>query len=145
MVQNRQIGFEIKTISNLIKRELNQQAFQNASEAMTGMQGWLVRYLYQRREEDVFQRDLEREFHIRRSTVTGILQGMEKNGLIRRTPVKSDARLKKIVLTDKAVSMHEAIAMEIVRMEDRLKQGLSQQELATLFALLDRIKANLEG
>ena len=35
----------------------------------------------------MFQRDVEAEFNIRRSTATGILQLMEKNGFLLREPV----------------------------------------------------------
>ena len=51
---------------------------------------------------DIYQKDVEKEFQIRRSTATGTLQILEKNGFIRREPVKQDARLKKLVPTDKA-------------------------------------------
>ena len=36
-----------------------------------------------------------------RSTVTGVVKLMERKGLIRRESVSSDARLKKLVLTEK--------------------------------------------
>ena len=45
------------------------------------MHGYLIRYLYENRERDVFQRDLEKKFSISRSAVTATLQLMEKNGL----------------------------------------------------------------
>ena len=63
------------------------------------MQGWIIGYLYQNRDKEVFQRDIQEQFSIRRSTVTGILQLMEKNGLITRSSVERDARLKKLELT----------------------------------------------
>ena len=49
-----------------------------------------------------FKLFIEKQFDIRRSTVTNILQGMEKQELIIRKSVNNDARLKMILLTDKA-------------------------------------------
>ena len=44
-----------------------------------------------------------------RSTVTGVVKLMERKGLIRRESVSSDARLKKLVLTEKGISAHRTM------------------------------------
>src|SRR5699024_12075049 len=59
--------------------------------------------------DNVYQRDIEKEFNIRRSTEINILKTMEKNNLIWRKSVKSDSRLKRIILSDKAKEMQDAI------------------------------------
>ena len=58
---------------------------------------------------DVYQKDIEEEFRIRKSTVTGILKLLEKNGFIRRESVPQDARLKRIVPTARAESLRPQI------------------------------------
>ena len=73
------------------------------------MQRWVIGYLSEHEGKDVFQRDLEEEFSVRRSTATGILQLMEKNELITREPVSHDARLKKLVLTPKAIEIQKRL------------------------------------
>ncbi len=92
---------------------------------------------------DVFQRDLEARFNIRRSTATGILKLMEKNGLIVRETVEYDARLKRLVLTEKAVKLHETIVREIDIIENTMRQGLSQEEFDSFFNTIEKIKKNL--
>ena len=95
----RHIGREIKALNNQIKRVMDSRLGQFApnDDGPTGVQGMIIGYLYYRRDQDVYQRDVEAEFHIRRSTATGILQLLEKKGVIERLPVPSDARLKKLV------------------------------------------------
>ena len=44
---------------------------------------------------DVYQKDIESFFKLRRSTVSSQLDTLEKKGLIQRVPVSHDARLKK--------------------------------------------------
>ncbi len=81
------IGYEIKNLSNLVKRRIIEETSKSNLDGLTGMQGWIIGYVYRHSDHnDVFQRDLEKEFNIRRSTATGILQLMEKNGLINREP-----------------------------------------------------------
>lgn len=145
MEKKRLIGFEIKTVSNMIKRKLINCPTVVETDKLTGMHGWIIGYLYDRRDQcEIFQRDLENDFSIRRSTVTGILQLMEKNGLIIREPVDYDKRLKKLTLTPKAVEKHEKLMKEIDTIEACIAKGLTGDEINTLLALLDRIKRNLE-
>lgn len=103
----------------------------------------VVEYLYENRERDVFQRDLEGEFMIRRSTVTGILQGMERRGMICRQAVERDARLKKLILTDKGLAVHKHVAESLSQIEARALAGLSEEEILLFRRTLEKIKRNL--
>lgn len=116
---------------------------QSGCEGTTAYHGRIIGYLFEKRESDVFQKDIENRFGIRRSTVTKLLQLMESNGLITRTAVVSDARLKKITLTDKAISMHEHFRNEIDSFEERISKGLSDEEKEEFFRLTDKIYNNL--
>ena len=93
------IPAQLRRVNNLIFRKIGQIARTNGVEAVTPMHGWIMEYLYRHSETPVFQRDIEREFSITRSTVTNILQLMERKGYIARQSVEQDARLKQLVLT----------------------------------------------
>ena len=88
------IPAQLRRVNNLIFRKIGQIARTNGVEAVTPMHGWIMEYLYRHAETPVFQRDIEREFSITRSTVTNILQLMERKGYIARQSVAQDARLK---------------------------------------------------
>lgn len=113
------------------------------SDGTTAYHGRIIGYLYGHRDTDVFQRDIESHFGIRRSTVTKVLQAMESNGLITRTAVLSDARLKKITLTRKAEDMHEHFRNEIDSFEEMLCTGLTAEELERFFSVTEKIYYNL--
>lgn len=137
------MGFAVKALSNQIKRLMSSQSCAD-DEALTGMQLAVVGYVGDRLgREDVFQRDLELEFNIRRSTATGILQLMEKNGLIRREPVVHDARLKKIVLTEKGFEVRHRANVRMVEMEERLTKGLTSEELRAFFQTIRKMYENI--
>lgn len=140
----RNIGAQLRIVTNLIKRAINNRIQALGPDTPPGLQGFLIGYLHERRDRDVFQRDLEAEFKVRRSSATGVLQLMEKNGLITRVPVDYDARLKKIVLTEKAIQYHDRIADCIRTVEAHVSQGLTQGEKDELFAVMNKIKRNLE-
>jgi DNA-binding MarR family transcriptional regulator len=143
--KKRTIGFEIKTVSNLIKRRIDEIVAVNSDHEITGMQGWIIAYLYDNTEhQDIFQRDLEKEFRIRRSTATGILQLLEKKQYIVRVPVDHDARLKKLVLTPKARELHEKIDSQIEEFDNRLESVLTKEEVDILFGILGKIRKTVE-
>ena len=140
-----EIGFQIHRLHILCKRLVDQQAFQDMSEKPTKTQTWVMGYLYENRNRDVFQRDIQEQFGVRRSTVTGILQLMEKNGWITRQSVGEDARLKKIQLTPQAVELHERVGECIRKTEEQLSQGLSPEEKQEFFRLCGKIRCNAES
>lgn len=143
MYDERHIGFEIRTLSNLIKRKVDNFVSRKYIDNITGIHSWVIGYIYKNSDKDIFQRDIEEEFSIRRSTATTILQLMEKNNLIVRKSVDYDARLKKIELTDKAIKVHEMVREDILKLEAQLVQGLTKEEISSFFNIIDKIKGNL--
>ncbi len=104
---NDRIGAEIGMLHNLLRRQMACMTEKSANSAnVTGMQAMIVHHLILREKEgDLFQKDIESAFQMRRSTATGILQLMEQHGILRREPVAHDGRLKRLVLTDRARAM----------------------------------------
>lgn len=139
------IGFRIKAINNMIRRKLDIRFAEAGLDELTGMQGPLLGYLDDNtRERDVFQKDLEKEFNIRRSTATVMLQNLEQKGYLVRESVDSDARLKRIVLTDKARVVNREIRKQIDAFNQELEGGLTPEEKEIFLRISDKIIKNLE-
>lgn len=142
MYKNRDAGRVIGIISNQIKRQLDGVISQ---DALTGMQGRFLHFILSHSsEQDVFQKDLEEEFNLRRSTATGILQLMEKGGLLYRESVDYDARLKRIVVTQKGEQQKAQVEESIRALEERLQRGISEADLAVFFRVMKQMSKNLE-
>ena len=90
---------------------------------------------------DIFQKDIEREFHIRPSSVSSVLSTMEENGYIHRICGCPDGRLKKLVLTDKARALQSDITRSMQEVESELGAFLSDEERRTLAALLFKLSS----
>ncbi len=140
----RRLGFEIHRASKLVKRYLDNDATKLYVDKMTGTHGWAIGYFYHNKDRDIFQKDFEQEFNIRRSTASNILALMEKNGLIIRESVPYDARLKKITLTQKAIDIHNIVEGAFEKLEDTIQKGITPEELAIFYRVLDKINNNLE-
>ena len=138
------IAAQIRRVDNLIFRKIN--AFTRAHEVERGtpMHGWIVEYLYCNQDHPVFQRDIERDFSITRSTVTNILQLMEKKGYIERQSVPQDARLKMLVLTEKGREFHEKTMQALRQTDEFVSSLLTAEEEAELLRLLNKLKDGLQ-
>ena len=144
MKRENEIGFVVRRLSNLIKRDVEKSKVRLGLDPMSDVNGWAIGYLYDNRDRDIFQKDFENKFSIRPSTASNILKTMEQKGFIERVSVEADARLKKIVLTDKAVNLHKKVIKEINDREDRLKTDISAEELEIFFRVMGKLTANME-
>lgn len=142
-LEERRIGPAVRRLNNLIKREADKSTVKQQIDNLTGLHGWVIRYISEQ-EGPVFQRDLERRFSCRRSTMSTVLSLMEKNGLIERKRSESDARLKQLVLTERAKKVHECAHADMLRLEKLLTNGIEKSELDIFFKVIDKIKQNIE-
>ncbi|MDY4397738.1 MAG: MarR family transcriptional regulator, partial [Eubacteriales bacterium] len=92
----------------------------------------------------VYQKDIEAEFNIRRSTATRLLQAMEHKNLIMREPEENDGRLKRIRLTNKAMERSREVLDRISCIERQLVEGITAEEMKVLHSVCQRIRQNAE-
>ena len=76
--------------------------------------------------------------------MSNIIMRMEKKGFLVRVPVEYDARLKKLILTEKGWEIHATMESAVTDAEKKLTRGLSEEEIELLFSLLGRLRRNLE-
>lgn len=110
---------------------------------LSAMQYGIILYICNSGKENIYQKDIQQVFELRRPSATNILQKMERQGLITRAAVNRDARLKKIFLTDAARALYEDANADITRIESQIINGLSKEELHTFFSVLSKIKSNI--
>lgn len=135
---------QMRRVNNLILRKTNQYMRENSVDEVTPMHGWILGYLYMHRDEEIFQRDIEREFSITRSTVTNILQLMERKGYIVRRGVPRDARLKQLELTDEGARIHERTMCAMHQTEEFVHGLLTEDEKAEMLRLLGKLHRGLK-
>lgn len=92
---NKHFGALLSHTSRMLRRAMDTRIAAEVTPELTGVRGMLLGEIICANNEnrDVYQRDVEQWFHIRRSSVTAILQGMEQDGFITRCSVEKDARL----------------------------------------------------
>lgn len=146
MVTVPQHAYQVGLLACIVNR-LHQVALDMPSEniprGMTASQLITIGFLYFSRQGDVYQRDIESFFKLRRSTVSSQLNTLERKGLIQRVPVPHDARLKKLVLTEEGLKVSDEVLRRLNAINDLMIQGLDPEEVRQLTQLLCKLEKNL--
>ncbi len=88
--------------------------------------------------------EIGRYLEIAPTTMTGVLDRMESNDLIRRVPDPQDARATRLELTETGQTIHTAIANQNILNTTAMLSALSADERAQYLAMTARIAARIE-
>ena len=142
-IRNMHTGRLVRMLNHQLKRNQKPEEAVEDDE-LTPMQRHILNYIVlETLHRDIYQKNLEEEFQVRKSTVSGILKLIEKNGFIYRESVKEDARLKRILPTKKAEALRPSILEHIHETEIRMTEGVSEQDLFLCKKVLYQMCQNL--
>lgn len=141
-INQMHMGKLIHMLSHEMKR--NHPIDKVVIEDLTIMQKHILKYiLLETMHRDLYQKDIEEEFQIRKSTVTGYVQLMEKNGFLIRESDKEDARKKRLVPTAKAEKLRVKILEDINQIEKIMVEGIKEEDVTTCKQVLYHVLENL--
>ena len=137
---------EICCVANLIRKEFDNLVFGSvySEDRITRMNIWIIDYIYDKRGEDVFQKDIERKMSITRSTASKIIDLMVQKKLVERSAVEYDARLKRLTLTPKALKLRDEMEKNSKKVYEKVMAGFSEEEEQLLLSYILRIKGNMD-
>lgn len=131
-------------------RDLNIQIFKNVNKRhkelgidITPIQGTIIMAIYENNEA-LCQKNLEAFVSCNKSTLSSILDTMEKKELIQRSNDEFDTRKKIILLTKKSKDLIEKIAEDKIELEKKMCRGFTVKEKEMLIKYLNQMLENLE-
>ena len=142
-IKRKHVPQAIRRLDLMMGRNLEARMKEEGIDEMTLGHGWCIHYLYENQEKNIYQKDLEKQFGLCRSSVTNTIQVMEKKGYLKREMVEEDARLKKVILTDKGLNHHKKMETIIGGLNEKTLQGITDEELESFFRVINKLEANL--
>jgi MarR family transcriptional repressor of mepA len=136
---------ELKILNNKIKRAADASIPSELKDEVTEVQCRVLGFLIHHADRDTFQRDVEADFSITRATASKLLAGMEHAGLITRSAVSGDARLKKLEPTARGTAIFSRMREGMMAFEESTTENFSPEERKTLLSLLRKLEENLDG
>ncbi|MHA2006717.1 MAG: MarR family winged helix-turn-helix transcriptional regulator [Promethearchaeota archaeon] len=128
-------------IHDIDKKFENLQRRNIKNENLTTSQYFVLRQLWEA-EVDLKFKDLAKACNCSRSTITGVIDTMEKKGLVKRMPHPTDRRSLLVKLTNKGKALKESTPT-LESLTDNCCQGINMEELKTLITLLKRVSRSL--
>lgn len=144
-MQKYKVLYDIKLLENLIVRTfVNDMMLQTEKNKIfpTPTQMQIIEYIMEAKEE-VYQKDLENVLNLRRATVSGVLQTMEKNDLIKRISSDKDARVKKIILNDSTKKLFLEHKNKLEEIEKLIIENIKEDDLNIFSTVLRTMKDNI--
>ncbi len=143
-MNEKSISLEIKKIDSLIVRKI---IFYNKDSIyqLTPAQIVIIKYLIKNKNNIVYQKDIEKKLGLRKSTISGILSTMIKNGIITRTESTNDLRSKEIKLTDKGLKLDKVMKKKALEFENLLQKNIDPKDLEIFYKVTNQIQDNLRG
>lgn len=138
-MSNDKVAILIKKAALVIEKLSNHVL---APYDLTHTQYKILMLLYRNPGWPIRQIDIEAHFAMTNPTVTGIIQNLEKKGLVQRIQNPDDRRSKLLTLTEQAVSMEKELRALGESLEKQVTEKLTEDESQQLIVLLKKILAN---
>jgi MarR family transcriptional regulator for hemolysin len=91
------------------------------------------------------QRELAEAVGIEAPTLTHHLRRLERDGLVSRSRDPDNLRVQRVELTEAGDAMFFQLLGAVHAFDRRLRNGVSQEQVAVLEELLGRLHLNIEG
>lgn len=102
----------------------------------------IIAYIFSK-NDDVYQKDIEKNLNLRRATLSGILNTMEKNDLLYRVVSDSDSRSRKIILNKKTKEIFKKKREKLREVENILIEGIDEVDLNNFLNTIKKMKENI--
>lgn len=132
----KRISIQIRKASLVFEKYANQLLL---PYDLTVSQFKILMLLLRSKEGGLHQTDLERCFCMTNPTVTGLVQNLEKKGLICRKTDPEDKRSKLLTPSAHALAVKEELFALSDQLEARMTENLTEEECSLLRGLLAKI------
>jgi DNA-binding MarR family transcriptional regulator len=138
----RSIFLLIKWTSKAFRRKLN-RSFAEAGHNVTSEQWRILRCLWQK--DGQRQQDLANVVHKDKTSITRLVDCMEKRDLVVRIPDRLDRRQNLIYLTNKGKTLQEELMRIVQKVSEEAQQGVTLEGLDTFKEVLTKLHDNLSN
>ncbi|MEG0977076.1 MAG: MarR family transcriptional regulator [Bacilli bacterium] len=140
-MDQKKFGYWIKYIYNSFEKSKNKSL---EILDITSSQADVLMYLLHNKDEVLNQKDLEKEFNLKNSTINGILNRLEnKNFIVRKTNDK-DGRFKDIYLTELSFNAKEEIINRMKELNKDIFKEVSEEDICTFFKVVKKVSKNMK-
>lgn len=134
---------KINKVSTKVKREITNLKKLHDIDELSGENGRVLGFIYHNKEK-IYQKDIEKEFGITRSTASNTISLLEKKGFLKRNSSEEDQRLKSLVLTEKGINHVKIVSYELSKFDKEIEDNFTDDELNQFISYLEKLEKILD-
>ena len=134
---------KINKVSTKVKREITNLKKLHDIDELSGENGRVLGFIYHNKEK-IYQKDIEKEFGITRSTASNTTSLLEKKGFLKRNNSEEDQRLKSLVLTEKGINHVKIVSYELSKFDKEIEDNFTDDELNQFISYLEKLEKILD-
>lgn len=138
------LDYCVSFVTNLASKKLSESLNSKLIKHNVTKSQWIALY-YINREKSISQKNLATLMGAKESTVTGILNRVEKEDLIMRTEDKKDKRKNLLSLTEKGQELTEKLTDIAQEFRDACLEGVSLEEQEIFLKVLDKMVSSAQN
>lgn len=133
------IGFHIGYTANTLRNGLTKTFHENGFELSYAQ--WVVLFQLDEKKGNPMQ-ELIHLLYKEKTTVTRMIDGLEKRGLIIKKPIEGDKRAKQVFLTPEGIAVRDKLFPLALNFNEKISSNLSEEEAKNLIEILKKIYDN---
>jgi MarR family transcriptional regulator for hemolysin len=133
-------GFLVHDVSRLRRTAFDQRV---KPLGITRSQWWVLANLSRHEGEDMMQIELARLLDVGKVTLGGLIDRLEENGFVLRTPDKLDRRSKRVSVSAKGRALVQKMNLIAMEMNAQIMRGIPAAKQRELEDMLATMKHNL--
>lgn len=137
----RSIIKQIAYLDHSIKKYIGRQNDLRNVFNLTQFQ--IVLYLLKHQGEDVCQKDLEKETHLKKASITNCIDALVQRGYVYRETAECDRRMNYIRLSEKTKEYADELGRSSKELDRRIAENISEEDLEAFFRVGDIIIRNI--
>lgn len=107
------------------------------------LQSRILDFLFKNQDREVNQKDIEVNLGVSKATISGALNAMEKNDLIKRITSLKDSRSKQIIVTEESKETSRCLNVIFDNLNKELVKDISEEELNAFYSTMDKLSRNI--
>jgi len=140
MILNKQIGVYLNHVHFLFKQYISRK-FLSRGFDLTPEQFLVMDTLWD--EGVLSQQQISQYIQKDKNSVTKLIDGLEKRGLVLRAPAGDDRRINNIVLTESAKHIQQEVVDLALKSVDQICEGIPTDDMQVFISVLKRMAKNM--
>jgi DNA-binding MarR family transcriptional regulator len=140
LARHSSLGYQVNHLARLLA-----QALRRRTESVGVVPGQFAQLLALYEQDGLTQGELCERVRIEQPTMAVTLKRMERDGLVERVSDPNDGRRARVMLTARSRRLEKRLTGSARDVNAVATEGLTDAEVESLMATLDRLIANLEA